>query len=175
MADYPAVAMLALGRERVYCTFKAVENMALACESHLHTLVIIVSTDFALSHSESSSVRSEPGNHVTKGKCFYFWNTPSGDVSTQRGSVTPDISPLGGALALTRLFQEFIFHEWESRQLQMFQFAVHALCSRGVQVALVILDDLGGIRVLVKSFFLTSGAVLDVFQFLPICLAEVVC
>jgi hypothetical protein len=70
MADYPAVAMLALGRERVYCTFKAVENVALACEGHLHTLVIIVFTNFALSHSESSSMRSEPGNHVTKRKRF---------------------------------------------------------------------------------------------------------
>jgi hypothetical protein len=72
MADYPAVAMIAWGRQCVDCTFKAVENVALACESHLHALVIIVSTDFALSHSEPSLHRSDLVQPRYLWKCFYF-------------------------------------------------------------------------------------------------------
>jgi hypothetical protein len=49
-----AMAMAALGRERVDRTFEAVERVGLAVLNHLERFVVVVSADFARGHDVSS-------------------------------------------------------------------------------------------------------------------------
>jgi hypothetical protein len=59
MANYVAIAMFALGRERMNCTLEAVERVACAAHLHFKRLVIVVTTDFATCHDLILRLRVE--------------------------------------------------------------------------------------------------------------------
>jgi hypothetical protein len=49
--DHPALAMLANRRNRLNCTFEAVECMLLTGGDQLESFIVLVAADFALGHN----------------------------------------------------------------------------------------------------------------------------
>jgi hypothetical protein len=52
VADYPAIAVRAHGRQRVDCAFEAIEGVALSADEHFKRLIVFVLANFACRHTQ---------------------------------------------------------------------------------------------------------------------------
>jgi hypothetical protein len=64
VADYTAAAMVAFGCQGMDCTLETVENVRLSLQMDLERLVVIISTDFALTHKTFLSLNYIDGSET---------------------------------------------------------------------------------------------------------------